>query len=306
MSRKQSLKGCKLLCAAAVLCASLFAGCGRQEESPQKEEESMKTEIKSVDINGKKMKYFHFGNKDGDKLIVLPGLALKSVMGSADAIVQAYALPAETYELYFIDHVEELSEGYTIEQMALDTLNALKQLNLDQVHIMGVSQGSMIAQEMALKSPETVKSLVLCSAASRVSDDAKQALGTWRKLAVERDLNGLMEAFGTYVYTPSFYEQYKDLIIASGEGTTELDYQNFIIALDALMNFDVSDQLKNITCPVFVLGAGEDRILGVDASYEIMDQLQCKGYIYEGYGHGVYDEAPDYLSHVTDFLNSLK
>ena len=43
----------------------------------------------------------------------------------------------------------------------------------------------------------------------------------------ERDTAALMESFGEYVYTPSFYEQYKDLIIASGEGAGLCELPDF-------------------------------------------------------------------------------
>ena len=42
------------------------------------------------------MDYLHFGKEGGEKLVVLPGLALRSVMVSAEAIVSAYEPLAKT------------------------------------------------------------------------------------------------------------------------------------------------------------------------------------------------------------------
>ena len=39
---------------------------------------------------------------------------------------------------------------------------------------------------------------------------------------------------------------------------------------------------------------------------ELMEQLHCEGYIYEGKGHGVYDEAPDYQTRIREFLKEVK
>ena len=114
-----------------------------------------------------------------------------------------------------------------------------------------------------------------------------------------------MASFGEKVYTPSFFEQYKDIIIASAEGASEQNFANFLISLDGTAGFDVYDRLKEIACPAFVLGAGKDQVLGVNASLEIIDQLGCQSYIYEDNGHGVYDEAPDYLSRIREFLASV-
>jgi len=154
---------------------------------------------------------------------------------------------------------------------------------------------------MALKEPQTVRSLMLCSAAARVEDPG--ALRTWLALAEKQDLPALMQSFGEYVYTPSFFAQYKDLIIASGNGASDQDFKNFVISLKGTIGFSCYDRLRDIRCPAIVIGASEDRVLGVQASYDLARRLSCESFIYEGRGHGVYDEAPDYLTHIKGFLD---
>ncbi|MBR3125443.1 MAG: alpha/beta hydrolase [Mogibacterium sp.] len=251
------------------------------------------------------MDYLRFGKADGEKFVILPGLALKSVMGSADAIKSAYSLLAEDHDVYLFDHIREEPEGYSIEDMARDTLAAFDQLGLDRAHLMGVSMGGMVAQTIAVSDPEKVSSLILCSTAMDLSHGNKAALEEWQRLAEERNTPALMASFGENVYSPPFYSRYKDLIIASGEGTTEQDYRNFLVSLEAIKHFDVSDRISSITCPVFVIGAGKDRVLGRQAAFDLVDALNCRYYIYEGYGHGVYDEVPDYLTHIKEFLDTV-
>ncbi len=173
-----------------------------------------------------------------------------------------------------------------------------------EINVMGVSMGGMIALQMAILDPETVKSIMLCSTAARVHDPA--VLENWKTLAEERKLPELMQAFGEDVYTPSFFAQYKDIILASGDGATDQDFMNFIISLRGILAFDCYDRLKDIKCPALVIGASEDRVLGKQASLDLAGALECQSFIYEGYGHGVYDEAPDYLTHIKGFLDSLK
>ena len=264
----------------------------------------MDTKINTLCIGEKKMKWFSFGNTSKEKLVVLPGLSLKSVMPSADGIVNSYSAAAEDYELYFFDRIEVFPASYGISEMAEDTYQALNQLNLNQVHIMGVSQGGMIALKLALAHPECVKSLTLCSSASRIRPAAYPVFEKWKQSAAEKDISSLVHAFGEAVYTPSFFKQYKDIITAIPE-VSDQEYSNFITSLNGTADFDVYDQLGELKCPVSVIGAGEDRILGREASEEIIRKLNCTGYIYEGYGHGVYDEAPGYLNRVTDFLKSI-
>ena len=66
--------------------------------------------------------------------------------------------------------------------------------------------------------------------------------------------------------------------------------------------FDAEGGVGGITCPALVVGAGVDRIFGAQAARDLAEALGCGLHIYEGYGHAVYDEAPDYLARVGSFL----
>lgn len=109
------------------------------------------------------MDYLRFGNENGEKFVILPGVALKSVMGASEGINAAYALLAENYDVYLFDHIRVEPEGYTIADMADDTLAAFDELGLDHVHLMGVSMGGMVSQTIALKAPERGSILTVSS-----------------------------------------------------------------------------------------------------------------------------------------------
>ena len=58
-----------------------------------------------------------------------------------------------------------------------------------------------------------------------------------------------------------------------------------------------------ISCPVLVIGADSDRVLGGEASEEIASAIPgAELYMYEGYSHGVYEQANDFNSRVLEFL----
>ena len=278
----------------------LMSGCAKEKDKVIINENGINTVV----MGEKEMEWFHFGNEDGPKVVILPGVSLKSVMGSKDAIISAYSYLAEDYDVYLFERIRILPGKYDITDMAEDTLRAVKAIGLKEINVMGASMGGMIALQMAILDPETVKSIMLCSTAARVYDPT--ALENWKTLAEERNLPELMQAFGEDVYSPSFFEQYKDIILASGDGATEQDYMNFIISLKGILSFDCYDRLKDIKCPALVIGASEDKILSKWGSIELATGLQCDSFIYEGYGHGVDDEAPDYLTHIKAFLDQLE
>lgn len=72
---------------------------------------------------------------------------------------------------------------------------------------------------------------------------------------------------------------------------------------EACGTFDCSDALSAIRCPVLVLGSEGDRVVTAESSTQLAEALGCELYLYDGsYGHGVYDEAPDYKQRCLDFL----
>jgi 3-oxoadipate enol-lactonase len=72
----------------------------------------------------------------------------------------------EDFELILYDHrgigaSTRLEGPVTIKQMAEDAAGLLAALELDSAHVLGISMGGMIAQELALAQPELVRTLTL-------------------------------------------------------------------------------------------------------------------------------------------------
>ena len=68
---------------------------------------------------------------------------------------------------------------------------------------------------------------------------------------------------------------------------------------------DAYDRLSAVRAPTLVIGGEQDQSLGADASREIAGQISgAKLKMYPQWGHGLYEEAEDFLWLVTDFLGS--
>ena len=70
--------------------------------------------------------------------------------------------------------------AYTLEDMAADTAGLIAHLGLDSAHVVGVSQGGMIAQVLAYDRPELVRSLglIMTGAGKRIASVPRlRALG---------------------------------------------------------------------------------------------------------------------------------
>ena len=259
-------------------------------------------DVKSVRIPGGEMGVLEFGRGER-RLVILPGLSLRSVMLSAPAIVGGYALFREDYTVTLFDRRTAIEDGYTISDMADDTAEAMRALGIRAADVIGFSQGGMIAMLLAAKNPGLVRRLVLGSTAADVNPCMQERLDQWRELADAGDVRALNHAMYQAIFTPSYYEKYRDAFcLLEGEGTAE-EMARFRILVRSFDGFDAKPELGKIRCPAFVIGAADDRILTADASREIAAALpNAELYIYENYGHAVYDEAPDYRPRIKEFL----
>jgi pimeloyl-ACP methyl ester carboxylesterase len=72
---------------------------------------------------------------------------------------------------------------YTLADMAEDTAGLIRGLGLDSAHLVGVSMGGMIAQTVAARNPERVRTLSSIMSTTGARGVGRPALSTWRRMA---------------------------------------------------------------------------------------------------------------------------
>ncbi len=286
-----------------------FVGC--KSETPEEStspaavetttENILTASVNTAVFGGKEMDYVKFGS--GEKtFVIIPGLSVHSVMGLADSIAAAYKDFSEDYTVYLFDRTKQLTDGYTVREMADDTAEAMQSLNISNAYVFGASQGGMITLYLAANYPELVKKAVVGSSLAAGNDTFNSLVNEWITLAEEKNETGLIESFVDNVYSKNTLDAYRDTLISSNLGITDEEYERFIILAKACVGFDCTADLAKITCPVLVLGSEGDKVTTPDGSRQLAEMLNCDIYMYDDtYGHGVYDEAQDYKQRIADF-----
>lgn len=257
----------------------------------------------NIRFNGHDCDYISFGSGD-DVLIMLPGVGdgFKTAKGVAVPFSVMYRCFARDFKVLVFSRRNRMLKGFTTKDMADDLAAIMDKLGIESAHIFGVSQGGMIAQQMAIRHPERVKSLVLAVTAPRPTELMKESLSAWLDMAGRGDYKGIMLDTAERSYTGAYLERGRKLnnILALAKPK---DYTRFRILCESCLEHDAYEDLKKIDCPVFVIGADRDRVLGGEASKEIVSAIPgAELYMYEGYSHGVYEQAKDFNSRVLEFL----
>ncbi len=254
-----------------------------------------------VNKDGAKTDYAVFGK--GDKnFVIIPGLSIKPVTGSAADVEKAYEIFSDTYTVYLFDRPKPLRAGATVFDIAESLYEALIGLNIESAYFFGASQGGMILQSMLINHPEIAKKAVLASTASRTDRNMTDKIGEWISLAKQNDTENLHLNFFNGIYSEELIKSLGDAVYSLIPECTEEEFDYFCILANSCKDFDVYDSLDKITCPVLVIGSEKDKIMAKERQVEIAEKIGGELFLYSSFGHAVYDEAPDFKQRIFDFF----
>ena len=249
------------------------------------------------------MDYIRFGRGE-QRLVMLPGVGdgLKTVKGMALPFALLYRKLAKDYTVYVFSRRRELPEHSTTREMAQDVNEAMTVLGIERAAVMGVSQGGMIAQWLAIDHPDKVGKLVLTVTLARPNDTVRQAIDTWTEQAKRGDYRGIMLDTARLSYSEKRQKAALLEYRLMGNLGRPKSFDRFLTQAESCVTHDAYDCLARIACPTLVIGGTDDRIVTAKASEEIAAKIPGSVlYLYEGLGHGLYEEAPDFLRRVAEF-----
>jgi pimeloyl-ACP methyl ester carboxylesterase len=179
---------------------------------------------------------------------------------------------------------------YTIRDMAGDMAELFDHLQLPPAHVVGLSMGGLIAQELALARPAAVRSLVLLGTLGR-SDPwfraTLEAFGLIRRQVA--DTAGFFEAILPWWVSYRFLDQPERVawlrwLLHQNPHGQSLD--GFQRQIEAIMQHDALDRLHLIRCPVLVLVGEDDSVAPPRYARQIQEHIpHAQLAILPGVGH---------------------
>lgn len=259
-----------------------------------------------LQLEGGEMAYAAFGS--GERcLVMLPGLGdgLTTVRGMALPLAWAYRVYARRFRVYLFSRRELLEPGTSTRDMAWDQAAAMEALGLSHACVLGVSQGGMIAQYLAIDHPELVERLGLAVTLGRQNDVIQDVVRRWMELAWQGDYRNLFIDTAEHSYSERYLKRYRPLYPLLSRVGKPKEFQRFLIQAAACMEHDAYEELNKITCPTLVLGGTADRIVGPKAAPELAEAIpDSRLVLYEGLGHAAYEEAKEFHPQVMEFFGT--
>jgi len=203
---------------------------------------------------------------------------------------------------------------YTVKTMADDAVGLLNHLGIGKAHILGMSLGGIVAQEIAINYPAKVEKLVLvCTTTgddeiSNIHPDMLKAMGLkegdtqpeLRSLDFRKTTTGIVSlAFNKRLYRLINVPLVKLYM-------KRVDMEGLIQQMEAVVGHSTGDRINTIKAPTLVLTGTEDRVISPHSSDEIAGKIPDARLVkLEGGSHAFFLEMrKEFNREVLDFLKN--
>jgi len=149
---------------------------------------------------------------------------------------------------------------YTLEALVDDAAGLINEQVGEPVHFVGLSMGGLLAQLLASRHPQLVRSVVIAQTSSWYSDVAWQR---WRERIEAVRAHGMPAvAEGTVQrwFTPAFHadERNAERIAALRTVLLDTDPNAYVATCEATIAADMRDSNRRIACPALVIAGTHD------------------------------------------------
>ena len=272
-----------------------------------------KTNVGDIDL-------YYEDHGSGDPLLLIMGLG-------ADANGWMFQTPelAKHYRTVVFDNrgvgrSDKPAGPYTTPQMADDAAHLLDRLGIERAHVCGISMGGMISQELALRHPQRLRSLVLgCTYAKPDAGVMQNQALSASQLGGQVDTHGNIDIdlskldpmmfFQTLLpltFNQSFIETELAKVMQMFAGALEYGFDlNAILAqVRATAAHDTTSRLSQIKLPTLVITGDADRLIPSSNSDYLAEHIPAARLVkIAGGSHAFNIETPTLFNNaVLDFL----
>lgn len=246
----------------------------------------------------------------GDPVLLIMGLGLSGGAWWRTVPVLAKRLRVITFDNRGVGRSRSLVHSYTTEAMADDAVSVLDDAGIERAHVYGFSLGGMVAQQVALRHPERVRSLVLGATSPggpRVVMPDPEVLEFFRRRPGMRH-DDAARASVPYNYGPRCRREHPERIAEDLRRRLEHDFPEpaYRAQLWAAALHNAHRQLERIQAPTLIVHGRLDRMIPVANARLLADAIPNSTLrVLDDCGHLYPTERPRIDGAIADFLVSV-
>lgn len=200
------------------------------------------------------------------------------------------------YDQRGIGESERAQPGFGIADLAGDAVRVLDAVGWDRAHVFGVSLGGMVAQELAIRYPERVRTLTLgCTYPGRGGDLTAPGPRRYLEAGLTRDKElAVRTAFEVNV-SPAYAADPANFEVFHADAlSVKVPMAVVMMQYQAAVEHDATDRLARITAPTLVVTGTADEMMYPANSERIAERVPgARLELLEGLGHLFWLEEPE-------------
>jgi pimeloyl-ACP methyl ester carboxylesterase len=238
----------------------------------------------TVHVNNIDMYYEIQG--EGTPLVYIPGWGIEITTVSKEIADFARKFRVIAIDKRGTGRTDKFDVPYTIEQMADETIGIMDAAGIRRAHIVGISMGSMVAQEIAAKYPDRVNGLVLHVGFTRIPFVIKTLMTLMRYLpGSKKKMEEGMATILNQKYPPT--------------------RESFRRQGDAVAQFDGRTVISKIRTPTLIVNASKDPFVPMKITRELAEGIPGAKLILVDGDHSISWTNPEFLlTQVAGFLEA--
>jgi pimeloyl-ACP methyl ester carboxylesterase len=240
----------------------------------------------------------HVRRGSGEPLLLIQGMSGHSLHWGEPFLTEI----ERSFDAIAIDHRNtghspRVEGPFTLGDLAEDAVGTLDELGLDTVHVLGISMGGMVAQELVLRHPERVRTLVLgCTYAGgpgqQLSSPEVLRILTEGMRSGDRS-TALRAAWSVNVSAPFAAEEANYAAFEETSLRKPVAVEVIMRQMQAIARHDTSARLAEIAAPTLVIHGTEDLMLPFANGEAIARTIPgARLAPLEGVGHRFWVERP--------------
>lgn len=259
--------------------------------------------------DGTRIHYQQFGRPDGQPLLLVQGLGADS----GSWLLQRYPFGSQ-YRCIAPDNrgvgrSDKPAGPYDLEQMANDLIAVLDEAGIESAHVAGVSMGGILAQFLAVRYPERVRSLVLSCTACHHHPWRIELLENWAELARTKGMRAFLGENLRWIVGSRSLRRFRPAMRLFGPVAFDISAEAFVAQIDAILNADetLRYELTSLDVPTLVIVGSQDVLTPLGDSEELAALIPgARLAVVRGGAHGfMVEKAGHFNSTILDFLHEV-
>ena len=245
---------------------------------------------------------------EGDPLVLIMGLGGGSSLWWKQVDFFAAEFHVITFDSRGVGRSDKPDAPYSMAMLVNDTAGLMERLGIASAHVYGVSMGGMVAQELALRYPKLVSSLMLGATTCGGSHAAMTDQETLQKLLSIMTLSPaeVVRVSTSVTFSASFIKSHREKVkewLTKGAESPPSPL-GFKRQAEAAAGFDTYRRLPQIKVPTLILSGTADQLIPAENSRLLASRIPgAELVLFEGAGHGYLWEVQEEANRtVLDFL----